>query len=724
VIITTTSQIDNIFEWLVIKNYRVVGIASARTSVLQRLQVILQYHKLRTYYSVHSTTKTTCMKKLFLASGSCIIIFSFIAFKLNDHPDSLLITTYARQNIISCSPANNSYKKVSFKQRFIAETGSLEEIATNDNRKPAGEMKNGILYLKLETRTGAWYPETHDGEALPVYAFAETGKPLQLPGPLIRVPEGTIINAEIHNTIPGSPLVLHGFYSRPGNAKDSVIIPYGKTYKAQFKTGKAGTYFYWASDGNIKERYTGLPFFTDSQLYGAFIVDPKDTKPDPEERIMMIGIWNDTSKGEITYEREELALNGLKWPYTERLTYKKDRPVHWRLINTSNQEHPMHLHGFYFKVNSRGNADGDNIYKETDRYLSVTELLKPHETISMTWIPEREGNWLFHCHTLFHIMGGSFLRKEPVMTEEQMNDIATHAANSMGGLIMGITVLPPKKETARAADKIIERQLTLIVEEKKNYYDTITGKGFVLREGNTSTNINASIPGPPIILERGKSVAIKIINHLHEATTIHWHGLEIESYFDGVAGWGNRSKELAPLIMAGDSFIVHITPPRAGTFIYHTHMHSMQLFEGMYGALIVTEPGEKYNNATNKIFLLGQYVDATKDVLFLNGKAGTDSVTLKKGMNYRFRIINITGVATYLTVSVLLNGVPVNWRPVAKDGADLPVHLQRLKSASDQSVSVGQTFDFEFNPTKSGNYFFAVKDYKGAIVVGNLIQVK
>jgi len=102
----------------------------------------------------------------------------------------------------------------------------------------------------------------------------------------------------------------------------------------------------------------------------------------------------------------------------------------------------MHLHGFYFKVNSRGNADSDNIYKEKDHYLSVTELVKPHETMSMTWTPDREGNWLFHCHTLFHIMSNSFLRKMPEMTELQMNDITTHAQNGMGRLIMGITVLP------------------------------------------------------------------------------------------------------------------------------------------------------------------------------------------------------------------------------------------------------------------------------------------
>jgi manganese oxidase len=662
------------------------------------------------------------MRKTFLISISCVILFFFGRFKLYEDQFSSSINN-KEKNIISCSPVSVKYIKTGIGPFFKSGFGLPEEISINDNRKSAGELINGVLYLKLETRTGSWYPESHDGEPLQVYAFAEAGKPLQIPGPLIRVPEGTIINAEIHNTISGSPLVLRGFYSRPGNAGDSVRIASGEIYKVQFKTGKAGTYFYWASADTLKEIYSGLrlPYFHDSQLFGAFIVDPPNTKPDPLERIFMVGLWNDTLNRDITYDREVLSINGLIWPYTERLTYEKDKPVRWRVINVSNQEHPMHLHGFYYTLNSRGNADIDTIFKVKDRFLSITEYLKPHQTATMTWTPEREGNWLFHCHTLFHIMAGSFLRKIPEMTEEEMNDVTTHAEKTMGGLIMGITVLPDKKEKEQVPDKKIkERELTLIVQEKKNYYDTLTGKGFVLREGNVSSDINASIPGPPIILERGKPVTIKIINRLKESTTIHWHGLEIESYFDGVAGWGNRGKELAPLVMPGDSFIVHMTPPRAGTFMYHTHMHSFQLFEGMYGAFIVTEPEVKYDSVTNKIFLFSQ---ATDGKLFINGKQDQESLTLKQGEKYRFRIINITPGVPELTVSLLQNKKPVNWRLLAKDGADLAVQLQVIKLANNQSVSIGQTTDFEFNPRKAGNYLFAAKDYRDSIVVSKLLQV-
>jgi hypothetical protein len=97
-----------------------------------------------------------------------------------------------------------------------------------------------------------------------------------------------------------------------------------------------------------------LPHFTDSQLFGAFIIDPAGKKPDPKERIMMISLWNNNIKL-IPLCKEQASINGLSWPFTERLIYKEGEEVNWKVINASNQQHPMHLHGFYYTVNSHGN---------------------------------------------------------------------------------------------------------------------------------------------------------------------------------------------------------------------------------------------------------------------------------------------------------------------------------------------------------------------------------
>ena len=121
------------------------------------------------------------------------------------------------------------------KQFFPTPPGS-EEIFTNDNKRSAGILKDGILTIELEAREGMWFPETHEGEPIRVYAFAEKGKPLQLPGPGIRVPEGTIIKASIQNKL-DTAMTLHGFCSRPAVAGDSIIIHLVQHMKQHLKPG-------------------------------------------------------------------------------------------------------------------------------------------------------------------------------------------------------------------------------------------------------------------------------------------------------------------------------------------------------------------------------------------------------------------------------------------------------------------------------------------------------
>ena len=248
--------------------------------------------------------------------------------------------------------------------------------------------------------------------------------------------------------------------------------------------------------------------------------------------------------------------------------------------------------------------------------------------------------------------------------------------------------------------------------------------GFILKEGNSTSNPDASIPGPPIILERGKPVSIKIINQLKEPTTVHWHGLEIESYYDGVAGWGNKGKKLAPLVMPGDSFIVHMTPPRAGTFMYHTHMHNTQLLEGMYGPIIIREPREKYDTATDKTFLISQAgPDFDNLIVLLNGNKNSDTMNLKHGKGYKFRFINISPLGPTLNVTVSKDGKPVDWRYLAKDGADLIKPQQIVKPALNQRVSIGETMDFGFSPPTQGDYLFQVKNGLGKLKITKMLRV-
>lgn len=65
-------------------------------------------------------------------------------------------------------------------------------IHTNSNQTAGGTMANGILTIDLEIREGEWFPEDEHGPSIKVFAFAEKGKPAQIPGPMIRISQGNL----------------------------------------------------------------------------------------------------------------------------------------------------------------------------------------------------------------------------------------------------------------------------------------------------------------------------------------------------------------------------------------------------------------------------------------------------------------------------------------------------------------------------------------------------
>ena len=132
--------------------------------------------------------------------------------------------------------------------------------------------------------------------------------------------------------------------------------------------------------------------------------------------------------------------------------------------------------------------------------------------------------------------------------------------------------------------------------------------GFVVAEApDAAGGEHVPVPGPTLVLKRGEPVEITVVNRLPEGTAIHWHGMELESYYDGVHGWSGAGEQVTPLIEPGGSFVVRFTPPRTGTFIYHTHLHDdRQLTSGLYGAMLVVEPGETFDEATDHVFVMGR----------------------------------------------------------------------------------------------------------------------
>jgi FtsP/CotA-like multicopper oxidase with cupredoxin domain len=266
----------------------------------------------------------------------------------------------------------------------------------------------------------------------------------------------------------------------------------------------------------------------------------------------------------------------------------------------------------------------------------------------------------------------------------------------MGGMIMGITVTgeshEPPAEVWSGARRL---ELTVGAQGGDPRYYALS-----LREPATGAAATQprGLTGPTIVVEQGKPVEIAVINRLNEPTAIHWHGMELPSYFDGVPVVGGMGEMLAPPVAPGETFVARMVPPRAGTMIYHTHWHDdTQLTGGVHGALIVMPPGVAHDPATDRAYLFSQSPGEPfgAAMLLMNGVPQPNTLQLRTGVTYRFRFINITPSVANLRVSLRKDGEPVQWRAVARDAVELTAAQATLRPA-DVQVSVGETYDFAY----------------------------
>ena len=573
-------------------------------------------------------------------------------------------------------------------------------VEANGNRSPAGRLRGNVLTLRLVVRMARWYPQGRSGPSIDVETFAEEGRAPAIPGPLIRVPVGTVIEATIRNALPDSSVTVHGLYTRPATAPDSIRLAPSESRSLRFVAGEPGTYMYRGFVWKYRNA-SGAPTpdtHEREQLAGAFVIDSTGSRAD--DRIFVINIWGDW-KDSADY-RNALAINGMSWPNTERIQTSVGDTLRWRVINATARGHPMHLHGFYYRIDAHGDIARDTLYREDQRRLVATEMLRPAQTMSMTWSPDRPGNWLFHCHLGFHVIPEARLDAPP---SRHGSNYAHDPGQHMAGLVLGIVVDPGRRW--RPVSERAARPLRLTVQEGWRQRRAARSMAFVLQRQDAPAPASVELPSSTLVLTRGEPTDITVVNRLAEPTGVHWHGIELESYSDGVAGWSGMGKRIAPLIAPRDSFVAHLSLPRAGTFIYHTHLNDLeQLTSGLYGAIVVLEPGEVLDPRTDHVYLIGWDGNDQPPRLLVNGDSSPPAREMAFGATHRLRFINI-GVAGLVRFALQRDTSVVTWRARAKDGADLPASQATTRRAV-QQVMVGETYDFDFSPPGRGSYTLTI----------------
>jgi hypothetical protein len=214
---------------------------------------------------------------------------------------------------------------------------------------------------------------------------------------------------------------------------------------------------------------------------------------------------------------------------------------------------------------------------------------------------------------------------------------------------------------------------------------------------------NGSMPGPTVEAVEGDRVRFIVENHLPEATTLHWHGLEVPIEMDGVEGISQD------FIKPGESFVYEFTLHQNGTFFYHSH-RPMQQMMGMIGLFIV-HPRQPHAPRCDRDFglILQEFSVLPSNPtpnsmamefnwLTINGKSGPANtpILVKQGERVRLRFVNL-GMDHH---PIHMHGH--TWYTTGTEGGRIP--RSQWRPGNTELVGVAQARDVEFDARYLGDW--------------------
>ena len=136
--------------------------------------------------------------------------------------------------------------------------------------------------------------------------------------------------------------------------------------------------------------------------------------------------------------------------------------------------------------------------------------------------------------------------------------------------------------------------------------------------------INGSIPGPTLEFVEGEYAMIYVKNNMNVETSIHWHGILLPNFFDGVPYL------TTPPIEPGKTLKYEFAIKQNGTYWYHSHT-MLQEQSGVFGSIVIQPKKKTLNYDKELVLMLSDWTnEKPMDVLrFL--KRGTEWYNIKKG---------------------------------------------------------------------------------------------
>jgi hypothetical protein len=136
--------------------------------------------------------------------------------------------------------------------------------------------------------------------------------------------------------------------------------------------------------------------------------------------------------------------------------------------------------------------------------------------------------------------------------------------------------------------------------------------------------VNGGIPGPILEFTEGEYAVIYVKNEMEEETSVHWHGIIIPNFFDGVPYL------TTPPIRPGETFKYEFPITQAGTYWYHSHT-MLQEQSGVFGSIVINPKEKTLDYDTDLVLMLSDWTNEKPMNVLRNLKRGNEWYGMKKG---------------------------------------------------------------------------------------------
>lgn len=226
----------------------------------------------------------------------------------------------------------------------------------------------------------------------------------QSPGPTIEAVEGDKVRIFVTNRLPENTAV-HWHGQLLPNGMDGVggltqpHIPPGKTFVYEFILRKSGTFMYHPHSDEMVQMAMGM--------MGFFVVHPRDPAERPVDRdfVFLLNAFDIEAGSYVPKVNTMLdfnlwCFNSRVFPGIDPLVVRQGDKVRVRVGNLTMTNHPIHMHGYDFKVTG---TDGGWL-TEGAAWPEVSIDMPVGAMRAFEFIADAPGDWAIHCHKSHHTM--------------------------------------------------------------------------------------------------------------------------------------------------------------------------------------------------------------------------------------------------------------------------------------------------------------------------------